>query len=110
MPHAYNNPNLSPREFLLAVARDPKVRLKHRINAAKFLAQHYGDVLAKVTIHIGGFPEYIDTWMCTDVSDCINRTTPCPWSDILRAAQGVNFRPCKDQLHQDQIEKNKRLN
>jgi hypothetical protein len=110
MAHAYNDPNLTPQEFLEAVYRDHTVRLKHRIQAASLLRQIYNASLPQVVIRIGGFPEYIDTWMCADINDCINRTDPCPWSDIMRSIQGVNFRPCKDQLRQDQIEKNKRLN
>jgi hypothetical protein len=33
-PHKYDNPKLSPKEFLLAVMRDPTVALEHRIEAA----------------------------------------------------------------------------
>jgi hypothetical protein len=33
-PHKYDNPRLSPREFLLAVMRDPTVALELRIEAA----------------------------------------------------------------------------
>jgi hypothetical protein len=107
MDHAYNDPNISPRDFLLAVARDPRVRLKHRIKAATYLAQLYGDDLTQVTIRIGGFPQLIQTWMCSDIHDCIRRTDPCPWEEIIRSIQGVRFRPCKEQL---ELPKNPRLN
>jgi hypothetical protein len=33
-PHKYNGPLLSPKEFLLAVMRDPTVDLEQRIDAA----------------------------------------------------------------------------
>jgi hypothetical protein len=96
--HAYNDANLSPREFLLAVACDPTVKLKHRIQAAAHLEQIYGDIIRQVTIHIGGFPEYDhNAEPCVDVNDCINRTTPCPWEQIMRSIQGVRFHSCKDQ-------------
>jgi hypothetical protein len=111
--HAYNDPNISPHDFLEAVYRDPTVKLKHRMQAANLLVQIYNASIPQITIRIGGFPELIDTWMCTDINDCIHRTDPCPWSDILRAAQGVNFRPCKDQHRHEMPElpnKNSRLN
>jgi hypothetical protein len=108
MDHKYNDPNISPHDFLEAVYRDPTVKLKHRMQAANLLVQIYNASLPQVVIHIGGFPEYDHTVEpCVDINDCINRTTPCPWSDILRAAQGVNFRPCKDQ---PEPPKNSRLN
>jgi hypothetical protein len=115
MDHVYNDPNISPRDFLLAVARDPRVRLKHRIKAATYLAQIYGDVLVttQVTIRIGGFPQIIDTWMCADIHDCITHTDPCPWEEIIRSIQGVRFRPCKDQVGSQELPnlvKNSRLN
>jgi hypothetical protein len=57
--HAYNDPSLSPQEFLEALYRDPTVRLKHRIQAASLLRQIYNASLPQVVIRIGGFPEYI---------------------------------------------------
>jgi hypothetical protein len=33
-PHKYDNPKLSPKQFLLAVMRDPTVALRLRIEAA----------------------------------------------------------------------------
>ena len=33
-PHKYDSPRLSPKEFLLAVMRDPTAPLEHRIDAA----------------------------------------------------------------------------
>jgi hypothetical protein len=104
--HTYNDPNLSPRAFLEAVRGDPTARLKHRIEAAKLLAQFYSDVLPQVVIRIGGFPQYDhDAEPCVDINDCIHRTTPCPWADIIRSIQGVRFHSCKDY-----IEKNSQLN
>jgi hypothetical protein len=96
--HAYNAPDITPYEFLDAVYRDPTVLLKHRMQAASLLVQIYKASLPQVVIRIGGFPEYIDTWMCSDINDCITRTTPCPWHNIIRSIQGVNFRSCKDHM------------
>jgi len=36
--HEYNNRDLGPIQFLRAVMRDPRVKLKHRRGAAKALA------------------------------------------------------------------------
>jgi hypothetical protein len=108
MPHAYNAENISPRDFLLAVARDPKVRLKHRAAAAAHLARIYGEVLTQVVISIGGLPEIIDTWHCRDINDCRRRTSPCPWSAVIQSMQGVRFRPCAEELEQNA--KNPKLN
>ena len=38
-PHKYDNPKLSPKEFLLAVMRDPTVPLGLRIEAAAKVMQ-----------------------------------------------------------------------
>jgi hypothetical protein len=63
--HEYDNPNLSPKDFLLAVMRDKKVPLSGRMDAASKvavfehprLAQVSQDVTAGVTIKIeGGLP------------------------------------------------------
>jgi predicted transcriptional regulator YheO len=40
MDHEYNNPNLNPEEFLLAIVRDVRVPLEQRIIAATALIQH----------------------------------------------------------------------
>ena len=100
--HAYNDPTLSPREFLLAVVRDPSVRLKHRIQAALHLERIFGDIVRSVTIHIGGIPQFDETAEpCVDVHDCINRTTPCPWEAVMRSMLGVRFMSCKDHIAQE---------
>jgi hypothetical protein len=109
MDHAYNDPNISPHDFLEAVYRDPTVKLKHRMQAASLLVQIYNASLPQVVIHIGGFAEYDETAEpCADINDCINRTTPCPWEAVMRSIPGVNYRPCKEQLEQNA--KNPRLN
>src|SRR5262249_25882675 len=39
--HAYNNPNLSPKEFLLAVMHDTTLPLSTRIKAARDVAPYF---------------------------------------------------------------------
>ena len=39
--HAYNDPNLSPKEFLLAVMRDPSQPMATRIKAARDVAPYF---------------------------------------------------------------------
>jgi len=39
--HAYNDPNLSPKEFLLAVMRDPSQPMATRITAARDVAPYF---------------------------------------------------------------------
>jgi hypothetical protein len=64
--HAYDNPELSPKEFLLAVMRDNRLPIAARMDAAAKvavyehprLAQVNTDLTAGVTIRIeGGLPE-----------------------------------------------------
>jgi hypothetical protein len=105
MDHAYDDPEIGPIEFLLAVLHDPTVPIQLRADAARHLCSlGYGDLSQvpprqHVTIHItGGLPKLLDTPPCTDINDCINRTTPCPWSDIMRSVQGVNYKSCREQI------------
>jgi hypothetical protein len=100
--HAYNAPGLTPLEFLLALMNDTSLPTSIRMEAAKFAAPY----MPLQTIHVkieGGMPQYdYSAEPCADINDCINRTTPCPWSEIIRSIQGVNFTSCTDH-------KNKRL-
>jgi hypothetical protein len=101
MEHEYDRRGISPIDFLLAVMRDPTLPIPIRGKAAKDLCDL--GYISTETIRIdvrGGFPQLLDTPHCVDINDCINRTTPCPWSAILRSMQGVNYKPCKDQLDQ----------
>jgi hypothetical protein len=104
--HAYNAPGLTPLEFLLALMNDTSLPTSIRMDAAKFAAPYMPLHMPLKTIHVkieGGLPRYDDTAEpCADINDCINRTTPCPSSQIIRSIQGVNFTSCADH-------KNKRL-
>jgi len=96
-------------EFLLSVMHNPRLPLVQRIDAAaKLLKIMPPEPEARVIIRIGGFPKLRDTWHCEDINDCLTRTDPCPWSNIIRAMEGVNFRPCKEQA--EQLKKNTLLN
>jgi hypothetical protein len=101
MDHAYNDPDISPLEFMFAVLHDPTVPTITRLEAARTLALYVPLNPPKhVTIHItGGIPKYLDEYPpCVDINDCINRTTPCPWSAIMRSIQGYSYKPCKEQI------------
>jgi hypothetical protein len=102
MDHAYNNPDIGPIEFLLAVLHDPTVSIQLRADAARHLCSlGITDTppVQHITIHItGGIPQLLDTPPCVDINDCINRTTPCPWSAIMRSIQGVNYKPCREMI------------
>jgi hypothetical protein len=97
--HEYDRRGISPIEFLLAVMRDPTLPIPIRAKAAKDLMDvGYVHITEHLTIRIeGGLPKLLDTPPCVDINDCITRTTPCPWTEILRSIQGVNFRPCHEQ-------------
>jgi hypothetical protein len=83
--HAYNAPDISPWEFLLAVMNDQALPLTIRSDAAKHLTRlglgHVGTSATAPVIKIiitGGIPAYDATAEpCVDMNDCMNRTTPC---------------------------------
>jgi hypothetical protein len=106
-------PTTEAHAFLLNLMHDPHAPMRHRIKAAKkLISAGLGDIAQVHTIHIvitGGLPEYIDTWMCEDINDCITRTDPCPWSNIIRSIQGARFTSCKDQATKDRLNKDKNL-
>jgi hypothetical protein len=49
VPHAYNDPNLPPMEFLLAVMHDSRTPMAARIDAAKAVSVYMHPRLAQVT-------------------------------------------------------------
>jgi len=53
-PHAYDNPELSPKEFLHAVYRDIRMPMATRIDAAKAAAVYEHPRLAQVNQDITG--------------------------------------------------------
>jgi hypothetical protein len=53
-PHAYDDPNLSPKEFLHAVYRDVRMPMATRIDAAKAAAVYEHPRLAQVNQDISG--------------------------------------------------------
>jgi hypothetical protein len=104
-------------EFLLSVMHNPRLPLVQRMDAAAKLLRilppthrHQEDESQepRLIYRIGGFAQLIDTWHCEDINDCLTRTDPCPWADILQSRLGVNFLPCKEKL--EQLKKNSRLN
>ena len=60
--HAYDNPHLGPRQFMLAVMRDPTVSITDRMKAADMLMRIFPheSVHPSLTIRIAPFPH------CTD--------------------------------------------
>jgi hypothetical protein len=73
MDHAYNDPSLSPLQFLLAVLHDPTVDMDDRIKAAEAAFPYVStnphqasvqrwedlDPMDRVKIVIGGLPEHV---------------------------------------------------
>jgi hypothetical protein len=79
MDHIYNDPALSPLEFMLAVMHDTRLPMSVRMDAARAAAPYMPPAHTK-TIHMkieGGIPDFSDS--CVDENDCCSRTTPCPW-------------------------------
>src|SRR5262249_21766472 len=60
--HAYNAPDLSPKEFMLLVMHDPDVPIKDRLNAASKLLRVYPFDWdrPRCKIIIGGIPSLYD--------------------------------------------------
>ena len=57
--HAYDDPHIGPRAFMLAVMRDPTVDIKDRMKAASLLMRIYPheSVCPSLTIHIAPFTD-----------------------------------------------------
>jgi len=54
IPHKYNDPNLPPMEFLLAVMHDDRVPMAARIDAAKAVSVYMHPRLAQISQEISG--------------------------------------------------------
>jgi|SRR6516162_8109087 hypothetical protein len=66
--HAYNAPDLSPKEFLLRVMHDPSVPIRDRLDAASKLLRLYPFDWdpPRCKIIIGGIPSSYDHGSCSE--------------------------------------------
>jgi hypothetical protein len=89
-PHKYDNPELSPREFLIAVMHDERLPISVRLDAAAKvavyehprLAQVTQDITAGMTIRIeGGLPVLPGTNIIMPETEKVSRKTNGSGSD-----------------------------